>query len=64
MVTEISTAIYFSIGLLVFYKSLEYYDKKYSDGDPEGLDALVSLGVACFWPVTVPLFLIYKLFKG
>ena len=64
MVTEVSTVAYFSIGLIVFYKSLQYFDKRNGDGDPEGLDSLVSLGMACFWPVSVPLYYIYKLFRG
>lgn len=64
MVAEASTVAYLVIGLFVFYKSLQYFDKRNSDGDPEGLDALVSLGIACLWPVTVPLYGIYRLFRG
>lgn len=61
---EVLTAAYLSVGLLVFYKSLGYFDERNKDGDPESLDALVSLGVACFWPVAVPIILLYRLFFG
>jgi hypothetical protein len=61
---EVLAAAYFAVGLYVFYKSLGYFDERNKDGDPEGLDALVSLGVACFWPVTVPIILLYRLFFG
>lgn len=64
MVTEVITVVYFSIGLIVFYQGLSFFDKKNKDGDPEGLDALVSLAAALFWPVTILLFLIYKTFRG
>lgn len=61
---EILSVIYVSAGIYVLYESLIYLGKKHNDGDPEGLDALTAFGVACFWPVTVPLFLIYKMFRG
>ena len=45
---EVLAAAYFAVGLYVFYKGLGYFDERNKDGNPEGLDALVSLGVACF----------------
>ena len=60
---EVLTALYLVIGLIVFNKSLKYFDEKNGDGDPEGLDALVSLGAGCFWPVVIPLVLIYHVFR-
>jgi len=64
MVTEVLTAAYFAVGLLVFHKSLMYFDRRNGDSDPEGIDALVSLGLACFWPATILFYSIYKLFRG
>jgi hypothetical protein len=61
---EVLVAAYFAVGLLVFYKSLGYFDERNGDGDPEGVDALFSLGIGCFWPVTVPIILLYRLFRG
>lgn len=60
----ILSILYLSIGLLVFYRSLNYFDNRNKDGDPEGLDALTSLGIACFWPVVTPLYFLYRYFRG
>lgn len=64
MVTEILIVVYVTVGLIVFYKALGYFDERNGDGDPEGLDSLVSLGAACFWPVTALFYFLYKLFRG
>lgn len=64
MVTEILVAIYLSIGLVVYVKALGYFDGQNKDGDPEGFDALVSCAVGFLWPLSVPIFVLYKLFHG
>ena len=61
---EILSVIYVAVGIYVFYEAFIYLDAKNKDGDPEGLDALTSFGVSVFWPVFVPLFLLYKKFRG
>lgn len=64
MVEVTLSIVYLTVGLLVFYRSLQWFDVRNQDGDPEGLDALTSLGFATFWPVVVPIFMLYKLFRG
>jgi hypothetical protein len=64
MVTELLFASYLVIGLFVYFKSLKYFDKQNKDGDPEGLDALVSCAAGLFWPLSIPIFVLWKLFSG
>jgi hypothetical protein len=64
MVSEILLVIYFGIGLLVYFQALRFFDEKNKDGDPDGLDAMVSLAAGLFWPLTIPGFIIYSIFHG
>lgn len=62
--TELLFAAYLLIGLLVYIRALRFFDEKNKDGDPEGLDALVSCAAGLFWPLTIPVFVIYNIFRG
>jgi hypothetical protein len=48
----------------IYFKILKYFDKRNKDGDPEGLDALVSCAAGLFWPLSVPIFVLCKLFSS
>lgn len=64
MVEVVFLVVYVAAGLYVFHRTMEWLDARNNDGDPEGLDAFTAFSIACFWPVVVPIFIIYKLFKG
>jgi hypothetical protein len=61
MVETVISVSYIVVAILVFYRSLKYFDSIHVDGDPEGLDALTSLWLAGFWPIFIPIFILYKL---
>lgn len=63
MVEIIISVTYIVVAILVFYRSLKYFDTRHADNDPEGLDALASLWIAGFWPIFIPIFILYKLFR-
>lgn len=64
MVTEVLVAIYLAVGLLVYLRALRFFDERNKDGDPEGLDALVATAAGFLWPLTIPAFIIYSIFRG
>lgn len=63
MVETVLSVAYIVIAIVVFYQSLKYFNVRHADGDPEGLDALTSLWLAGFWPIFIPIFILYKLFR-
>jgi hypothetical protein len=64
MVTEVLVAIYLAVGLLVYLRALRFFDERNKDGDPEGFDALVATAAGFLWPLTIPAFIIYSIFRG
>jgi len=43
------------------YKKLKSSNK---DGDPEGLDFLTSCGTGVFWPIFVPLYVLFLILSS
>jgi hypothetical protein len=63
MVETVVSVAYIVIAIVVFYQSVKYFDARHTDGDPDGLDALASLWFAGFWPIFIPIFILYKLVR-
>ena len=62
--TEILFAGYLAIGLLVYLRALKFIDERNKERDPEGLDVLLATLSGIIWPITIPCFAIYSIFRG
>lgn len=61
---EVILVLYIAVAIYTFDRLTKYFENNSNDGDPEGTDAFISLSLACFWPVWVPVFFIYKKIYG
>ncbi len=62
--TEVLVSAYLAIGLVAYIWCLEYIDKKNKEKDPEGFDVILALLFGIVWPITVPSFILLKVFVG
>lgn len=61
---EFLLGAYLVTGLLAYIWCLGYIDRKNKEKDPEGFDVILALLFGIVWPITVPSFILLKVFVG